>query len=41
MDIEPETIWNWEIEQGTDGIFTDTPKELVEFLTSKGLHDNE
>lgn len=39
--FEPETIWNWEIEQGIDGVFTDKSKELVEFLTSKGLHDNE
>lgn len=39
--FEPHTIWNWAIEQGIHGIFTDQPQELVEFLTSKGLHDNE
>lgn len=36
-----ENIWNWEIQQGIDGIFTDRPMELIDFLETKGLHDNE
>ncbi|WP_170062703.1 glycerophosphodiester phosphodiesterase family protein [Polaribacter filamentus] len=36
-----EAIWNWEITQGIDGIFTDKSQELVTFLTEKGLHNNE
>ena len=39
--LNNETIWNWEIAQGIDGIFTDKSEYLVTFLTSKGLHDNE
>jgi glycerophosphoryl diester phosphodiesterase len=39
--LNNETIWNWEITQGTDGIFTDKSEDLIKFLTSKGLHDNE
>jgi glycerophosphoryl diester phosphodiesterase len=39
--LNNETIWNWEITQGTDGIFTDKSEDLIEFLTSKGLHNNE
>lgn len=36
-----ENIWNWEIQQGIDGIFTDRPNELIDFLETKGLHNNE
>jgi hypothetical protein len=39
--FNPNTIWNWEIQQGTDGIFTDKSEELIEYLTSIGLHNNE
>ncbi|WP_242095156.1 hypothetical protein [Aestuariivivens sediminicola] len=37
----PETIWEWELAQGTDAIFTDKSEELIAFLNSKGLHNNE
>lgn len=36
-----DTIWNWEILQGTDGIFTDKSNELIDYLKSNGLHENQ
>lgn len=36
-----ENIWNWEIQRGIDGIFTDKSQELINFLNKKGLHNNE
>lgn len=36
-----ETIWAWEIEQGTDGIFTDKAEDLIAYLNTLGLHSNE
>lgn len=37
----PESIWNWEVNQGVDGIFTDKSQELINYLNSSGLHNNE
>lgn len=39
--LNQESIWDWEISQGIDGIFTDKSEDLVKFLTDKGLHNNE
>lgn len=39
--FDGEVIWNWEIVQGTDGIFTDKSEELIEYLNTRGLHANE
>lgn len=39
--LNSESIWNWEIQKGTDGIFTDKPKELIEYLKQLELHNNE
>lgn len=35
------SIWDWELQNGIDGIFTDKSKELIEYLKARGLHDNE
>lgn len=37
----PETIWNWELTQGINGIFTDKSEELIAYLNTLGLHSNE
>lgn len=39
--LNEESIWDWEISRGIDGIFTDKSKELIEYLSNKGLHTNE
>ncbi len=35
----PEASWGWLIENGADGIMTDRPRELLEYLKSKGLRN--
>ena len=39
--LNPSNIWNWQIQRGIDGIFTDKPEELVNYLKSIGLHENQ
>ncbi len=35
----PDAHWGWIIERGANVIQTDRPKELIEYLKNKGLHD--
>ena len=35
---DPDKTWGWLIEKGTSIIQTDRPKELIQYLESKGLH---
>lgn len=34
---EPDQTWGWLVDQGTSIIQTDRPKELIDYLTKKGL----
>ena len=36
----PEASWGWLIANGTDGIMTDRPEELLHYLEQKGLRNN-
>ncbi|UII77205.1 glycerophosphodiester phosphodiesterase family protein [Flagellimonas sp. HMM57] len=35
----PDTSWGWLIENGANGIMTDRPSELLEYLKAKGLRN--
>ncbi len=36
----PDVSWGWLIANGANGIMTDRPKELLEYLEHRGLRDN-
>jgi glycerophosphoryl diester phosphodiesterase len=38
-DIDPEGAWGWLINKGANIICTDRPKELLEYLKHRNLHD--
>jgi len=34
----PDAAWGWLVEHGANGIMTDRPAELIQYLQEKGLH---